>query len=134
MVIAAVDPNKKDLKQLVKYLRMAFQGCEVVMFSDPHAAASYIRENPIDALYTEAVMEGLNGFALQSATEAVQPAVFTVFVTATKDYAAQALKSRAQDYIVKPVTLDAIGASMRETKFHRTANSNRIQLIQDYLQ
>lgn len=47
MVIAAVDPNKKDLAKLVRYLRMVFHGCEVVMFSDPAFAEQYIKIIPL---------------------------------------------------------------------------------------
>lgn len=117
MVITAVDPNKKDLKLLVKFLRMAFPGCEVVMFSDPEAAARYVQDNPVDVLYTEAAMLYMTGFDLQAAAEAVQPAILTVFVTDTDTYAGQAIKSRAQGYIVKPVTRKTIRESMADTKF-----------------
>ena len=73
MVIAAVDPNKKDLAKLVRYLRMVFHGCEVVMFSDPAFAEQYIKDNPIDVLFTEIPMLGLTGLRLQVKCEAVQP-------------------------------------------------------------
>ena len=64
MVIAAVDPNKKDLAKLVRFLRMVFPGCEVVMFSDPAFAEQYIKDNPIDVLFTEIPMLGLTGLRL----------------------------------------------------------------------
>ena len=117
MVIVAVDPNKKDLKLLVKYLHLAFPGCEVVMFSDPEAAAEYIRETPIDVLYTEAAMLGMTGFALQKAAEAVQPAVLPVFVTDSAAYAGKAIQPRAKDYSLKPVTKQAVWESMSDTRF-----------------
>lgn len=119
MVIAAVDPNKKDLKILVRFLRMVFPGCEVVMFSDPELAAEYINENPIDVLFTEVPMLGMSGFGLQTTSELVQPGVLTVFVTATDAYAGEAIKTRAQGYITKPITRDAIRESLYETKFCR---------------
>ena len=117
MVIAAVDPNKKDLKLLVKFLRMAFPACHVLMFSDPEAAARYIQDNPVDVLYTEAAMLYMSGFELQTAAEAVQPAILTVLVTDTDTYAGQAIKSRAQGYIIKPVTKKTLQDSMSDTKF-----------------
>ena len=114
MVIAAVDPNKKDLAKLVRYLRMVFHGCEVVMFSDPAFAEQYIKDNPIDVLFTEIPMLGLTGLRLQVKCEAVQPGVLTVFTTATATYA---LKSRAHGYIIKPVTREAIRESLNDTKY-----------------
>ena len=117
MVIAAVDPNKQDLKILVKYLRMVYPEGEVVMFSDPEIAAAYIRDNPIDVLFTEAAMLGMTGLTLQVKSEAVQPGVLTVFVTATEAYMGEALKSRAQGYIIKPVTRERLREVLEETKF-----------------
>ena len=117
MVIAAVDPNKADLKALIKYLRLAYPDCEVVMFTDPLDAAKYIRDNPIDVLFTEAAMLGMTGFGLQEAAQTAQPAVLTVFVTATDAYAGKALRARAAGYVIKPVTREAVRDSLRETKF-----------------
>lgn len=117
MVVMAVDPNKKDLKLLVKYLRMVYPECEVVMFTNSTDASRYIRDNPIDVLFTEAAMFGMTGFGLKEATEAVQPAVPTVFVTATDAYAGEAIKTRAAGYILKPVTREAIRQSLEETRF-----------------
>lgn len=124
MVVAAVDPNKKDLKLLVKGLRLVYTGCEVVMFTDSKDAAKYIRDNPIDVLYTEISMLGMTGFALQAAAEAVQPAVLTVFVTGTGIHAAHAIKTRATGYIIKPVTGESIRESLNETKFSITKKPN----------
>lgn len=117
MVIAAVDPSKKDLKLLVKYLRLVFAGCEVVMFTDPEDAARYIQDTPIDVLFTEIVMRGMTGFGLQSAAQAVQPAVLTVFVADNDSFAGDAIKSRATGYIVKPATMSTVRESLNETKF-----------------
>lgn len=125
MVIAAVDPNKQDLKILVRFLRMVYPGCEVVMFSDPEIAAAYIQDNPIDVLFTEAAMLGMTGLALQAKSEAVQPGVLTVFVTATDAYMGGALKSRAQGYIIKPVTRENLREALEETKF----GTNMPQLV-----
>lgn len=104
MVILAVDSNRWDLTQLVKYLHQVYPKSEVVMFTDPMDAAKYIRENPIDVLYTEISMLGITGFGLQETLEAVQAAALTVFVTTTELHATQAIKTRATDYILKPVT------------------------------
>lgn len=119
MVAVAVDPNKNDLKLLVKYLRSTYPDCQVVMFTDPKDVAGYVRDNPIDVLYTETSMPGMTGFGLQAITESVQPATLTVFVTNTDFYAVQAIKTRAAGYIVKPVTGDALREALFDTKFSK---------------
>lgn len=125
MVIAAVDPNKRDLKLLVKTLRRLYPNSEVVMFTDPEEAAKYIRDNPIDVLFTEIVMRGMTGFGLQAAAEAVQPAVITVLTTATGDYSMQAIKSRAEGYVLKPVKTEDICHALQETKFNIIRKENQ---------
>lgn len=117
MVIMAVDSDKADLKLLIKYLRIVYPGCEVVMFTDSEAASDYIRNNPIDVLFTEVDMSGITGFGLQKRTEEVQPAILTVFVTDTDIYAGEAIKTRAAGYILKPVTRQSIRESLNGTKY-----------------
>ena len=73
MVIVAVDPNKSDLKRLVTTLRKAYPGSEIVMFTESMPAIEYLKNNPIDILFTEIPMFQADGFALQAAAEAVQP-------------------------------------------------------------
>lgn len=119
MVILAVDPNKNDLRQLVTTIRKMYPGSEVVMFSDSQPVAAYLENNPVDILFTEIPMFPTNGFALQAAAEAVQPAILTVFVTDTDVYAGLAMKSQAAGYIIKPVTRAAIYEALADTKFRR---------------
>lgn len=126
MVIMAVDPNKKDLKLLVKNLRRLYPNSEVVMFTGPEDAAKYILVNPIDVLFTEIVVRGMTGFGLQKVAEAVQPAVITVLTTAAGDYSMEAIKSRAEGYITKPVKVEDICHALQETKFNLIKKGNQI--------
>lgn len=118
MVIMAVDPDREDLKKLVRFLRMVYPGCHVVMFTDAEAAAVYVRDNPIDVMFTEVVLTGMTGFGLKEKAEAVQPALLTVLVTGSDAYANQAIRTRASGYILKPVTRKAIWESLCDTKFN----------------
>lgn len=117
MDVVAVDPNKSDLKQLVAALKKHYPGSRVVMFTEPLPAMEYLENNPIDVLFTEIPMLPRDGFALQKTAEAVQPAILTVFVTDTEVYAAQAMKTHAAGYIVKPVTKAALYEALADTKF-----------------
>ena len=117
MVIVAVDPNKSDLKRLVTTLSKAYQGSEIVMLTESMPAIEYLKNNPIDILFTEIPMFQADGFALQAAAEAVQPAILTVFVTDTDVYAGRAIKTNAAGYILKPVTKEAVYEALEETKF-----------------
>lgn len=117
MVMVAVDPNREDLKRLVTTLKKAYPGSEVIMFTESQPVAEYLENNPIDVLFTEIPMFPADGFALQAAAEAVQPAVRTVFVTETDVYAGQALKTHAAGYILKPITKASVYEALEDTKF-----------------
>lgn len=117
MVIAAVDSCKKDLKELVKYLHFVYPNSEVVMFSNVQTVANYVRDNPIDVLFTEITMYGMSGFRLKKITEEVQPGVLTVFVTDTDAHVIDAIKHRATGYIIKPVTSEKIRECLDGTEF-----------------
>ena len=90
---------------------------QIVMFTESMPAIEYLKNNPIDILFTEIPMFQADGFALQAAAEAVQPAILTVFVTDTDVYAGRAIKTNAAGYILKPVTKEAVYEAVEETKF-----------------
>ena len=124
MLFAAVDPNKKDLKQLVKFLKSSYPGCKIVMFCNPLAAAGYVRSHPVDVLFTEIAMTGMSGFRLKEITEKCNPGALTVFISATAAYAMDALNCRVFDYMVKPVTPEKTRNALKETKFQPFIQKN----------
>ncbi len=124
MTVVTVDTNKKELKRLAKQLSSMFSGCKVVMFSSPVEAASFIKDNPIDILFTEAMMRGITGFDLQEFAEELYPTVLTVIAADTDEYATKAMKMRTHGYIVKPVTEEEIRLSMSETRFGDTCGND----------
>ncbi|SFH68352.1 Response regulator receiver domain-containing protein [Lachnospiraceae bacterium NLAE-zl-G231] len=124
MLFAAVDPNKKDLKQLVKFLKSAYPGCKIVMFCNPLTAAGYVRSHPVDVLFTEIAMTGMSGFRLKEITEKCNPGALTIFISATAAYAMDALNCRVFDYMVKPVTPEKTRNALKETKFQPFIQKN----------
>ena len=68
--------------------------------SDPLAAAAWLNVYPVDVLFLDIEMPGLNGFELL-ARLASPPLV--VFVTAFDQYALRAFQANSVDYLTKPV-------------------------------
>lgn len=72
-------------------------------FDDPNKAASYLVRNMPDLLFVDIEMPGFNGLDL---VRLLKPSksCHVIFVTGHKDYAIEALKLGAKDYLLKPLT------------------------------
>lgn len=72
-------------------------------FDDPRAAASYLLKNPADLLFVDIEMPGFNGIEL---VKLLNPPKSTkvIFVTGHSEYAIDAIKLGAKDYVLKPIT------------------------------
>ena len=89
--------------------------------TDPEAALQFLRSNPVDVLFLDIEMPGMNGFELAARLER-QP--FIVFTTAFDRYALKAFEVNSIDYLLKPIELlqleralgklERIGASGRQ--------------------
>lgn len=75
-------------------------------YSDPVEALKDISRLQVDVLFTDIGMPGING--LQLAERAKQDSMQIVFTTAHREYAADAFRVDAVDYMLKPVTRRAI--------------------------
>jgi two-component system LytT family response regulator len=64
-------------------------------------AVSFLREQPVDLLFLDVQMPGLDGFGVLRALDRVARPV-TIFVTAYDEYALRAFEVNALDYLLKP--------------------------------
>ncbi len=95
--------------------------------NDPAKALEVIdRESP-DFIFLDIEMPGMNGFEL---LDSVEDADFDViFVTAYDEYAIQAIKKNALDYILKPVTIGEIQEAISKV---RNNIPNRVEKKKNY--
>ena len=64
MIILAVDDEKIALEGLMKSIREAEPGAEVVGFRKPSEALAYFKEHPCDVVFLDIQMRGVNGVNL----------------------------------------------------------------------
>ncbi len=95
-----LDDEPLAVKRLARLLEETGRAEIVGASSDPLAAAAWLNMNPVDALFIDIEMPGLNGFELL-ARLASPPLV--VFVTAFDQYALRAFQANSIDYLLKPV-------------------------------
>ena len=79
---------------------------QISCLSDSRKVIEYLSENEIDILFLDIDMPHMTGFEVLSHITDRQ--FHLVFTTAFNEYAVQAFKARALDYLLKPVDKDEL--------------------------
>jgi diguanylate cyclase (GGDEF)-like protein len=90
------------------YLRAA--GMDVEVAADAEAALAILQARRFDVLVADVILPGSSGIDLLTAAKQLDPNLEVVMITALDkvDPAVRAMKSGASDYLVKPVTPEAL--------------------------
>lgn len=89
--------------------------------TNPHEAIGLILQHKPDVVFLDIEMPGLNGFQLLENIPEINFEV--IFATAYEQYAIQAIKNNAADYILKPVSIQEINEALEKVK-QRVISSN----------
>lgn len=109
------DDNEIDRLTAVAFLRK-YPFLEISgVFDNARDALEHLEKRPVDILFLDIDMPGINGLELRSRFMEIRACIF---ITAYPDYAVEAFDAAALDLLIKPVT----GA-----RFERT-----VQRIRDY--
>ena len=95
-----VDDEPLALKRLTRLLNQTGRAEIIGSTTDPAEAIKYLTKNPVDALFLDIQMPGMNGFELLAKLPG-QPSV--VFTTAFDQYALNAFEVNSIDYLLKPI-------------------------------
>ncbi len=114
MNVFLVDDEPLALKRLARMIEGTGRARVAGTALDPESALAAMQAHPPDALFLDIEMPGLNGFELL-ARMAAPPLV--VFTTAYHQYALQAFDANSVDYLLKPVTPEALDRAF--TKLER---------------
>lgn len=107
-----------DDEDLAEFLRTVLErrgGCEVEVANDPRMVAAIIPRFQPDLLITDIEMPGMTGIELINAIRSGYPGLPVILMTAhaTVDYAVNALRSEANEFMVKPVATGDLVSSVR---------------------
>jgi two-component system LytT family response regulator len=102
------------------------------MSGDPEEAFERLRETPVDAIFLDIEMPGSNGFELlrrldDLSPEYVRPAI--VFTTAYDRYAVRAFEANGTDYLLKPVTSEALERALGKLEKNPPAAKEGFQVM-----
>ncbi|HEX2573948.1 MAG TPA: LytTR family DNA-binding domain-containing protein [Polyangia bacterium] len=108
---------------------LARQGIRMLAERDPEvrvvgecasgtAAVTALKRQPVDLVFLDIQMPGLDGFAALAQAAEAQPAPAVIFVTAFADHAVRAFEVQAVDYLLKPFDDERFRRALERAKAH----------------
>lgn len=115
MTAILIDDEPNATEALTNMLRMTAPDVEVIgVANDPFLGIEKLRTMPPDLLFLDIQMPHMTGFELLEKLGKVSfPVIFT---TAYDQYALQAFKVSATDYLLKPIDLDELEAAVDKVR------------------
>lgn len=111
--IAAVDDEIHVLERFERIV-LGMEGLELCgLFGTSEQLLTYLKEQPLDAVFLDIEMPGLNGLQLSEHILAINENIDIIFVTAFNQYAVEAFELYAMDYIMKPLTEDRLSKTLK---------------------
>jgi two-component system, LytTR family, response regulator len=121
--VLAVDDVAPALEELVRLLRESPQVADVAEAADPITALRLIQAGPLDAVFLDISMPGMNGLELASLLARMTDPPVIVFVTAYEEHAASAYGIGAVDYLLKPVSAERLAAALNRVRRFAAADA-----------
>lgn len=113
LVVLAVDDEPPALDELAYLLRADRRVAEVHTAPDAVGALRVLEAGPVDAVFLDIRMPGLDGLALARILSRFATPPGLVFVTAYDDAAVDAFALHAVDYLRKPLRADRLAEAVR---------------------
>ena len=113
IAVIAIDDEPLALQLIVDYIQKTPDLMLVGQFENPLEAAQYISKNPIDIIFTDIQMPGLNGIEF---TRSMVNGTVVIFTTAFAKYAIEGFKLDIADYLLKPFTYEEFLTSVHKAK------------------
>ena len=114
-------------------------GIEITIntFSEGEALLEYVKEHEIHVLFLDIGIRGMSGLEIAEALRKINRSIVVIFVTSHKEYALDAFKVDAVDYLVKPYQVEELEAAFRKALNHFALRRNQyrntsITIIEDY--
>lgn len=112
--VVLTDPDESALRECGRMLHELSPAEELYLFSDPEETLAFLREKRADLLLSETDMPGLTGFELMEWVRLLQPWMRVVFLTEHAEYAEEAMRRKAEDFLLKPVSYEKLLHALRE--------------------
>lgn len=110
MLILLIENNENEIKKTQEYAAETFPSADIMPFSDSKRAMDFISSDKfsVDLCFTKIIMPNVSGFKIAKELKAKNPYAKIVFMEETSEYAGEAWKYGGSDYIVTPITKEAV--------------------------
>ena len=117
MNIIILDNHKLIIKEIRRQVLSVLPEAECVCFTKQREAIEHVKKNRVDVALLDVDMPGLNGIEVAELMCEINPRLNIIFITGFPEYALQAFTVPVSDFIVKPVSEDALRASFQKLRF-----------------
>ena len=93
-------------------------------FTEPLAVLDFLKIHQIDAVFLDIEMPDMDGIELANRIVDLQEGMVVVFVTAYNQYAVEAFRLNALDYLMKPVTAERLRETLERIIKEKTIPMN----------
>ncbi len=116
MNIIAVDDEQLALDALVDSISKAMPTNEIHGFRSPEKALEYVQAQGCQVAFLDIKMRGMTGLELARRIKDICGDANIIFVTGYSEYALDAFRVHASDYLLKPATPDAVRAAFENLR------------------
>lgn len=125
-----VDDEKNCIEVLVYLLEQDYPDLEIVStFNSSKNALAYLKQNEVDLVFLDIQMPFLTGIELLNSLD--EHPFHVVFTTAYDQYAIEAIKLSALDYLLKPIDDDLLKQAIE--KFRKIKKNSLQDQIKEFL-
>lgn len=117
MNIIILDNHKLIITEIRRQVLSVLPTAVCVCFTKQREAIEYVKKHRVDIALLDVDMPGLNGIEVAELMCQINPRLNIIFVTGYPEYALQAFTVPVSDFIVKPVSEDALRASFQKLRF-----------------
>lgn len=103
MLTCVIVEDEFPAREELKYFLTKHKGISLEKeFENPIDSLKYLQENKVDVVFLDINMPELDGMSLGKILTKLNPNIKIIFITAYRDYAAEAFEIKAFDYLLKP--------------------------------
>ena len=117
MKIIILDNHKLIIAEIKRQVLSVLPKAECTCFTKQREAIEYVNKNHVDAALLDIDMPGLNGIEVAELMCRINPRLNIIFVTGYPEYALQAFSVPVSDFIVKPVSEEALKSTFNKLRF-----------------
>jgi len=132
MNILAIDDNVFALEKIVLILKEMCPLDEVHGFSKPSELLDFAKDKVCEIAFLDIEMRGMSGIELAQKLREIHEKINIVFITGYSEYALDSYAVKASDYILKPITRDAVKQALENLRYPINAKAEKRVHVQTF--